>query len=90
MTIRIPGHEGSVSMTPKGSRPGDPPTPAPAEMEGIRKFIAAGLRFKVVRSGEYTSMIVQDAEGKVIFRGALILRFWPKLRTAFENMPAME
>ena len=55
-------------------------------MMQVKQFIIAGLRIKATRDGEYTSVIVQDAEGKVIFRGVIMLRMWPKIKNAVESM----
>lgn len=53
---------------------------------GIREFIASGLRFKAVSCGEYISLLVQDSGGRVVFRGAMDVKMWPKLRDGLENM----
>lgn len=57
-------------------------------MEGIREFIAAGLRFKLTQAGEYTTFDVRDGKGKIVFMGTLIFKFWSKLRVGFEIIKA--
>lgn len=57
-------------------------------MKGVREAIVAGLRFKLTQAGEYTTFDVRDGNGKVVFMGTLIFKFWPKLRAGFEIIKA--
>jgi hypothetical protein len=52
----------------------------------IREFIIAGLRIKAIRHGQFTSLLIQDAGGETVFRGAIIFRFWPKIKAALDSV----
>jgi hypothetical protein len=43
-------------------------------MEAIREFITQGLRAKGHKDGEYTSLLVQDVNGRTVFRGAVMVK----------------
>ena len=55
-------------------------------MMRVKQFIIAGLRIEATRDGEYTVLVVRDAEGKVVFRGVIILRAWPKIKNALNSI----
>lgn len=52
----------------------------------MRQIVAGGLRVKAVWAGEYTSLLVQGAGGKTVFRGALSFGLWPEIKMALDSL----
>lgn len=58
--------------------------------KAVREIVVGGLRLKAIQNGEYTSLLVQDRMGRIVFRGAIIFQSWPELKKVFQAMSVSE